>query len=370
MHVATAEVWVKQVRQVAPATPVDSLSQLSHHVGSVHRLIVAGPVQTPSGAAVERPHMRLASACLGAAAFPCRAATRPHVRPPGTAHRTQRLKHVRASRRRMGYRYGSQSAGTRADVEKWGRLFCQWRTTIAHLGLAREPTGMPSMERVDIGGLTLAIRVWTCHEPSGPPVILLPATGETAEDWDCIAAGLRQTRLVYAVNLRGHGKSDWPGTYSLRLMATDVTQLLDRMLTGQVDVIGHSLGGLVACIVAVERAGRVRRLILEDVILPHPRPAAAPTRPDGDLAFDWKVVEQVRPEIDDPDPAWASIIGGIAAPTLVIAGGPSSPMPQAHVAELANTLSDGHLVTVDAGHLVHANKPVEFQTHASAFLAC
>ncbi len=228
---------------------------------------------------------------------------------------------------------------------------------------------MPSMERVDIGGLTLAIRVWTCHEPSGPPVILLPATGETAEDWDCIAAGLRQTRQVYAVNLRGHGKSDWPGAYSLRLMATDVTQLLDRMPTGQVDVIGHSLGGLVACIVAVERAERVRRLILEDVLLPHPRPAAAPTRPDGNLAFDWKVVEQVRPEIDDPDRPWASIIRGIAAPTLVIAGGPSSPM-QAHVAELANTLPDGHLVTVDAGHLVHANKPVEFQTHASAFLEC
>jgi len=35
------------------------------------------------------------------------------------------------------------------------------------------------------------------------------------------------------------------------------------MPTGQVDVIGHSLGGLVVCIVAVERAERVRRLILE-----------------------------------------------------------------------------------------------------------
>ena len=80
------------------------------------------------------------------------------------------------------------------------------------------------------------------------------------------------------------------------------------------------------------------------------------------------MVEQVRPEIDDPDPRWSDVVAGISAPTLVIAGGPSSPVPQDHVAELVRTLPDGRLVTVDAGHMVHAKRPDEFTHHLQDFL--
>lgn len=41
--------------------------------------------------------------------------------------------------------------------------------------------------------------------PGGVPVVLLPATGETAEDWGALAGRLRSTRTVYAVDVRGHG---------------------------------------------------------------------------------------------------------------------------------------------------------------------
>jgi pimeloyl-ACP methyl ester carboxylesterase len=102
--------------------------------------------------------------------------------------------------------------------------------------------------------------------------------------------------------------------------------------------------------------------------VPHARPAAAPPRPPGALPFDWRVVEQVRPEIDDPDPRWGDVVAGISAPTLVIAGGPSSPVPQEHVAELVRTVPDGRPVTVDAGHLVHARRPEEFTRHVLTFL--
>ena len=52
----------------------------------------------------------------------------------------------------------------------------------------------------------------------------------------------------------------------------------------------------------------------------------------------------------------------------MIAGGPSSPIPQEHVAELVRVLPDGRLVTVDAGHLVHATRPVDFTDHLLTFL--
>jgi pimeloyl-ACP methyl ester carboxylesterase len=124
----------------------------------------------------------------------------------------------------------------------------------------------------------------------------------------------------------------------------------------------------VACAIASAHPELVHRLVLEDVGVPHARPAAAPPRPPGALPFDWRVVEQVRPEIDDPDPRWGDVVAEISAPTLVIAGGPSSPVPQDHVVELVRALPDGRLVTLDAGHLVHARRPAEFTDHLLTFL--
>jgi pimeloyl-ACP methyl ester carboxylesterase len=219
---------------------------------------------------------------------------------------------------------------------------------------------MPEHRDVVVDGVTLGVRVWPGVDPTRPPVVLLPATGEAAEDWDVVASSLHPSRTVYAVSLRGHGRSDWPGHYSIRSMADDVTGLLGQLDDGPVDLVGHSLGGLVACAVASEHPELLSRLVLEDVGVPHARPAVPPTRPAGDLPFDWRMVEQVRPEIDDPDPRWSDVVARITARTLVIAGGPSSPVPQVHVGELARTLPDATMVTVDTGHLVHATKPDEF----------
>ena len=227
---------------------------------------------------------------------------------------------------------------------------------------------MPHETRVVAGEVTLAVKTWPGEAVRHPAVVLLPATGETADDWDVVAPALAATRTVHAVNLRGHGPSDWPGWYSIRLLADDVLGLLPQLADRPVDLVAHSLGGLVACAAAAERPDLVGRLVLEDVGLLHPRPAAMPARPAGPLAFDWRMVEQVRPEIDTPDPGWPDVVAAIRARTLVIGGGPSSHVPQEHVADLARTLVDGRLVTIDAGHLVHATRPQDFLRVLQTFL--
>ncbi|MGH3631632.1 MAG: alpha/beta fold hydrolase, partial [Sciscionella sp.] len=229
---------------------------------------------------------------------------------------------------------------------------------------------MPTDLAVEVAGVTLVVRAWPAEEPAGcPPVVLVPATAETAQDWDRVASALSATRAVYAINLRGHGPSDWPGTYSIGLLADDVIGLLDGRLGREpVDLVGHSLGGLVACRVAAARPDLVGGLVLEDVGLLAPRPAATPPRPAGVLPFDWRVVEQVRPEIDDFDPGWAAVMATITAPTLVVAGGPRSPIPREKIADLVRLLPDGRMVTVDAGHLVHAAEPDVFIRHLMHFL--
>lgn len=236
------------------------------------------------------------------------------------------------------------------------------RTSTGH------PDRVPTTRRLDLDGIALALRTWTTPTPEAPPVLLLPATGCTVDDWGPVAPQLARTRTVHALDLRGHGDSDWPGTYSLQLMAHDVTGVLDQLPEPALDVVGHSLGGLIACLAIAQRPGRVRRLVLEDVPLPHPRPAAEVQRPNGPLDFDWRVIEQVRPEIDDPAPDWPDVARRVLVPTLVLAGGATSPMPQDRVRELAATLPRGRLETIEAGHFIHETRPEAFLTAVMEFL--
>jgi 3-oxoadipate enol-lactonase len=201
-----------------------------------------------------------------------------------------------------------------------------------------------------------------------PPLVLLHALGERASDWDVVAGPLSAHRRVYAVDLRGHGDSEWPGEYSLELMRDDVLALVDSAGLDAVDLVGHSLGGVVAYLVAAAQPRRVRRLVLEDVPVPRPRPVVAPERPEGELDFDWEMVLAVRRQLDAPDPAWLDDLALITAPTLVIWGGPQSPMSAERVGELAQRIDGSRLVTIDAGHLVHATRPAEFLEVVSGFL--
>ncbi|MFF9869507.1 alpha/beta fold hydrolase [Streptomyces sp. NPDC013953] len=219
---------------------------------------------------------------------------------------------------------------------------------------------------VDAGGVRLA------YQASGPldalPLVLLHALGEDATDWDSVADVLARRRRVYVPDLRGHGRSDWPGNYSLELMRADVLRFLDALGLGRVDLIGHSMGGIVAYLLAQEHPQRVSRLVLEDVAVPRPREQTVPTRPDGDLTFDWEMVLAVRKQIDVPDPGWLERLSQITAETLVVAGGPCSHVPQDGIAELARRIPGGHMVTIPVGHLIHHAAPEAFTEAVSAFL--
>ncbi|MFI9780877.1 alpha/beta fold hydrolase [Streptomyces sp. NPDC051956] len=217
-----------------------------------------------------------------------------------------------------------------------------------------------------MGGIRLAYQV------SGPldaaPLVLMHALGEGATDWDMVVPGLARSRRVYALDLRGHGQSDWPGKYSLELMQTDVLRFLEALGLGRVDLIGHSMGGIVAYLFAEEHPQRVSRLVLEDVPVPRPREPTTPTRPDGDLSFDWEMVLAVRKQIDLPDPRWLERLSQITAETLVVAGGPRSHVPQEGIAELVRCIPRGHMVTIPVGHLIHHAAPKAFAEAVSAFL--
>lgn len=225
---------------------------------------------------------------------------------------------------------------------------------------------MAEQRSVAVNGITITYR--ESGVPDGPPLVLLHALGESAADWENVRAAFEPYWRVYALDMRGHADSDWPGDYAFPSMARDVLGFLDAVGLDRVDMIAHSMGGTAACLFAEDHADRLNRLVLEDIAMLYRRNRAIPDRPDGPLPFDWDVVVAVRTQIGDPDPVWAERVAEITVPTLVIGGGPDSHIPQELVAELAKTLPDGRLVTIEAGHHVHRNAPTEFIAAVLDFL--
>ncbi|MEJ7927884.1 alpha/beta hydrolase [Sphingobium sp. AN641] len=84
---------------------------------------------------------------------------------------------------------------------------------------------------------------WGNH--GAPVVVLIHGGRDHARSWDDVARGLRDQWHVVAVDLRGHGDSDWSpdGAYTAPYMVTDLAQLIDRFGPAPVSIVAHSLGG-------------------------------------------------------------------------------------------------------------------------------
>ncbi|MEU3369961.1 alpha/beta fold hydrolase [Streptomyces sp. NPDC006660] len=209
-------------------------------------------------------------------------------------------------------------------------------------------------------GVTLAYRVH--GERSAPPVVLVHGRGGDSRDWDEITAHLAASRRVYALDLRGHGLSDWPGGYGFEAFRDDIHGFITELgLTGT-DVVAHSMGGAAAALLAQEAPGLIGRLVLEDIppLLPLDPPRGAVERPEGPLTFDWSLVPAINAQLNAPDPDWHRRFATLTTPTLLLAGGPSSHVDQTALVALADVIPGARLVTFDTGHLIHSADPAGF----------
>jgi 3-oxoadipate enol-lactonase len=229
-------------------------------------------------------------------------------------------------------------------------------------------TGIPAglVARVQAGAIQLGYRTW--GPAAAPPVVLLHALGEQSSDWATVAAALAPSWRVYAPDLRGHGDSDWAGSYTIEQLTVDLAAFLDALGLEQVTLGGHSMGAPPAYLYAARYPGRVSRLVLEEPAPPWPRARRTVSRPGGPLVFDWDVT-QLSNEFTEPQvSSWRAELRQIQAPALLVAGGPGSHVDQGQLAEMASRIPDCELVTISAGHLVHAARPAEFTAALTAFL--
>lgn len=192
------------------------------------------------------------------------------------------------------------------------------------------------------------------------PVILLHGGGNDSSTWEGVGAALGEVWHVRAPDLRGHGKSEWPGEYSLELMRDDVLALMDELGLARASFIGHSMGGVVAYLLTLDHAERVSRLVLEETPPPVPLALPMPVRPEGPLPYDFDVRPAIIAQLNAPDPEWWTRADKVTVPTLVISGGPASHLPHRTLYEFAARLPGGRLVTIPAGHRVHIAEPDRF----------
>lgn len=231
------------------------------------------------------------------------------------------------------------------------------------LGNVRLVSALPE---VTVGGVGLVYRV--AGTSDAPPMVLLHALGEHSTSWADVMARFAGSFDVFAPDLRGHGHSDRPGTYSFGLMRDDVPGVLDELAAGVITLVGHSMGGEVAYLVAEQQPVRVGRLIIEDVPPPFARDRAIPERPAEPRDFDWAAAAANIGQVNRGDPAAWDRPRDITAPTLLIGGGPESHIPQDKLAAVAARILRCDMVTIPVGHHVHATRPSDFATTVLTWL--
>lgn len=102
----------------------------------------------------------------------------------------------------------------------------------------------------------------------GKPLVVLHGATSRWQDMNPILDPLAQHWHVYALDLRGHGKSGRAaGHYLLTDYVQDVATFISQHIGEAAIVYGHSLGGIVAMDLATQSPGDVRALILEDPAL-------------------------------------------------------------------------------------------------------
>ncbi|MDQ1551441.1 MAG: hypothetical protein QOD50_863 [Actinomycetota bacterium] len=137
-------------------------------------------------------------------------------------------------------------------------------------------TTSPDSFSIDgVGGVRIAAD--RLGDPLAPAVVFLHGGGQTRRSWGRAAAAVAERGWqAVTVDLRGHGESDWSrdGDYRVTSFAGDVIEVL-RHLPPRPVLVGASLGGFTAMLLAGELSpATVRAVVLVDIV-PNMDPSGA-----------------------------------------------------------------------------------------------
>ncbi len=102
------------------------------------------------------------------------------------------------------------------------------------------------------------------EKTDAPSLLIVHGLYGSGRNWGAVAKRLAKDRHVVSVDQRNHGASPWKGTNSYPDMADDLAAFIEAQ-GGRWDVLGHSMGGKAAMVLALTRPEAVNRLIVGDI---------------------------------------------------------------------------------------------------------
>lgn len=175
----------------------------------------------------------------------------------------------------------------------------------------------------------------------GPAVLFVHGLAGEAAHWSSQLLHLWPGRRAVALELRGHGRSEpaADGGYGVSAFAADLAAVADALELDRFVLVGHSLGGLVACRYAAENPDRVAGLLLADPNGDQTRLPADQVRafldavrsdPAREMRFNFRqILAGARPEV-----ATAVLAALDATPAEVLLGALESAAEASPVADL------------------------------------
>lgn len=240
--------------------------------------------------------------------------------------------------------------------------------------------------------------------PGATPLVIVHGLYGSARNWGVIAKRLSDERHVITVDQRNHGDSPWHDSHSYEDMAADLAEVIAQN-GGCADVVGHSMGGKAAMVLALAHPEKVRKLVVADIApvgYSHDQTQYIDAMQAVDLdriAKRADATDQLARQIDDPvlqsfftqsldiaGKRWklnldvlkremAKIIGfpqvsgQFEGPTLFLSGAVSDYVLPEHRPVIRQFFPKARFAKLaEAGHWLHAEKPREFEASVRAFL--
>lgn len=223
----------------------------------------------------------------------------------------------------------------------------------------------------------------------------------SARNWGVISKRLSDVFRVTAVDMRNHGESPWADTQSYADMAADLAETI----SGPSHVVGHSMGGKAAMLLALTDPRHVERLVVADIapvgyahsqhfLIEAMRAvdlAAVETRTDADRqlaasipdpgvrafllqsldvrAGRWRLNLEILAREMDRIIGFPDVSSSFDGPVLFLSGGESDYVRPEHRDRIRTLFPRARFAKIPgAGHWLHAEKPREFEAAVRTFL--
>ena len=245
----------------------------------------------------------------------------------------------------------------------------------------------------------------TFGDEKSPPVLIVHGLYGSGRNWGVIAKRLSDQFFVITVDLRNHGDSPWLDTHNYHVMADDLVEVINS-LNIKPNIIGHSMGGKAAMVLALKRPNLVRNLIIADIApvkYEHDQSqfieamqkvdlSKVEKRSDATLALSkfvedkslqnfftqsldikakrWKLnLKVLRSEMSEIL-SFPKIESEFSGHTLFLKGEKSDYIKQEHRKLITSLFTKARFATFkEAGHWLHAEKPREFESAARLFFS-